>query len=238
MGAGAVPPRDPLAGFEELWAAYAFKQDRKKAKDAYQKLNPDATLHSAMVAEAARWASIYDAAETEPQWRTRLHTWISEEGWLADPKLKREKDATSVTHRGRKGESKKEASKKAAKTPTAGTRKPTTANGKPKAKPPTAGRCEPTTAVSKKASPRKASGSADARATKPAFGSADHEWLRGRVRSGALNVTGIAQLFSVSEQKIQSVLDGRATFTDAKWNELKASVSPRATVSDGEKSGC
>ena len=250
-----------------------------------------------MVAAASAWAAAYNNNETEPRWRKKLHTWISDVGWLTDPPLPYvDRKAAAIANK-RAGKAKG----KGATAPAAKGKVTTTRAAKAKAKAPAAkaatppwtnvnewidrycahdsederlgvlcdwvraagGRVDssalhipstlatspvlkeikalarelgvairtPVAAGGKIKSPaaggRKATAaslSADVRATKPAFGSASHEWLRGRVKSGALSVTGIAQLFSVSEQKIQSVLDGRATFTDAKWSELKSAA--------------
>ena len=149
VGAGAGTPRDPVAeSFKELWAAYAFKQDRKKAKDAYKNLNPDATLHAQMVAAAGRWASSYKDNETDPRWYVRLHNWIGDENWDADPPLPYEppQAAAIASKRGSKAKAKPPAADtrkpytarggKSPAKPAADTRKPTAAPGKAKRKPP------------------------------------------------------------------------------------------------------
>ena len=79
------------------------------------------------------WASTYNDNETEAQWRTRLHTWIGEEGWLADPTLHGPPKAAAIAN--------KRGGKAKAKSPAADTRKPDTRRAPPKvrAKP----KCKP-----------------------------------------------------------------------------------------------
>ena len=188
VGAGAEAPRDPVAGFDELWTAYAFKQDRQKAKAAYQKLKPDGTLSAQMVEAASGWASAYEDNGTEPKWRMRLHNWISGENWLADPPLayKAPKVAAIANKRG---------SKAKAKQPTAADRR------KP----------------GSRTAPRKV------RAKQPV--NAMQKWLGQQVASGVLKVSGIANVFNIEERDVQSILDGRATLSAAKWKRLEGLVS-------------
>ena len=153
----------------------AFKQDLPKAKAAYQKLNPDATLNAQMVAAASGWASLRDNG-TEPQWRMRLHNWISGENWSADPPLAYESPRQLRSPPGAK-----QSEGQASKPPTTASPNSRTAPRKVRAKP----NCKPYT---------------DVRPVKPGKALNWSQRLLGQeVASGALTISGIAQLLRIQQ---------------------------------------
>ncbi|MCO5156123.1 MAG: hypothetical protein M9945_05105 [Aquamicrobium sp.] len=87
-----APPAPALAGgaaakegFDELYAAYGVKKDKAAARQAYDKLAPDADLHARMVDAAQAWRQAAGSID-----RMRLRRWIEEERYDEDPKGKRD----------------------------------------------------------------------------------------------------------------------------------------------------
>jgi hypothetical protein len=100
----ADTPRDPIVGFDELWAVWPSKHQRPKAKDAYKKLNPDTALHAQLVSAAQGWAEHYQSNGIDKRWVPLLHNWIRDERWLEDvPAVYSDpKTAAIANKRGRK----------------------------------------------------------------------------------------------------------------------------------------
>jgi hypothetical protein len=211
-GALGAAPRDP--GFEELWDAYAFKQERRKAKAAYQKLNPDAALHVQMLAAARAWAANYAKNNTEEQWRMMLHNWIGDENWLANPP-RPYRDPKAVK------------APAAAKAPS-----PVAAKKPGKARPAAVkARAAPSVQLQAAAANaarmsreqedelRKAKAAARAEATAVAL-----KWLDQRIADDKLGVPDIAKLLGIFESTVESVVSGRCHPESFAQSDYKAAA--------------
>ncbi|WP_157158541.1 hypothetical protein [Bradyrhizobium sp. WSM1253] len=86
--AGLVPatPETPSGGFVELWDAFSLKltNTKAKARAAYDKLAPEASLHATIVGAAARLHAHYEEHATERRYRIQLQNWITARGWEDD----------------------------------------------------------------------------------------------------------------------------------------------------------
>ena len=72
-------------GFEELWAAYAYRRNIKAARAAYKALAPDAPLHAIMVEAAVAWQKAWAAQRKPDAPRKYLNTWIQDEDYECEP---------------------------------------------------------------------------------------------------------------------------------------------------------
>lgn len=77
--AARVPDR-----FEEFWRAYPKKLKKAKARAAYEKIAPDADLHTRIVEKASELASHHKNHGTESRWIKEPANWLAGEGWDED----------------------------------------------------------------------------------------------------------------------------------------------------------
>ncbi|UPJ69870.1 hypothetical protein [Bradyrhizobium sp. 187] len=86
--AGLEPatPETPPGGFVELWDAFSLKltNTKAKARAAYDKLAPEASLHATIVGAAARLHAHYEEHAIERRYRIQLQNWITARGWEDD----------------------------------------------------------------------------------------------------------------------------------------------------------
>lgn len=113
-GYDCAPPSAPLpdgleatgaggaqGGFEELWKTYFPKRgqgDKKKARSAYDALNPDADLHASLLDAASSWFEAWQAQGKPDAPRKHLDTWLTGEHYDCEPPTaykKKEKPTTS-----------------------------------------------------------------------------------------------------------------------------------------------
>ncbi len=85
VGLSPADARTAQGGFAELWSAYDFKREKKKARDAYARFAPDADLHISVVAAAAAWRAAWAAQGKPDAPRRYLHTWLRDEDYDCEP---------------------------------------------------------------------------------------------------------------------------------------------------------
>jgi hypothetical protein len=116
--ATAVPPRDPVLGFDELWAVWWNRTQRPKAKAAYQKLNPDEALHAELVAAAQAWTDHYRDNDVEKKWCPMLHNWLAGERWLEDvPAVYEDPKSAAIANKRGRGKSERKGNGKPERLP-------------------------------------------------------------------------------------------------------------------------
>ena len=92
--AGSAPAFEPSAAagaeedaFKSLWRAYNLRKDKKAARDAYNRLKPDAAQQASLIESATAWRQAWEA---KPDSRRKyLATWLSDESWDCEAPGKR-----------------------------------------------------------------------------------------------------------------------------------------------------
>ncbi|MBM7045231.1 hypothetical protein [Rhizobium lusitanum] len=78
----AVAAKD---GFEELWRKYDYKQRKRDARAAYDKIAPNAELHAEILTAASRWQTSWAAQGKTDAPRFTLAKWLEREEYECDP---------------------------------------------------------------------------------------------------------------------------------------------------------
>ncbi|WP_083213691.1 MULTISPECIES: hypothetical protein, partial [unclassified Ensifer] len=98
-GLSAATAGPAKGGFEELWRGYDYRQKKKEAKAAYDKLAPDADLHARIVAAAIAWQQSWAAQGKQDAPRFTLAKWLEREEYECDPAAYKPKERTARTNR-------------------------------------------------------------------------------------------------------------------------------------------
>ena len=78
-------PKNKANGFDEFWAVYPNKRDKSKARELWQKLDPDAALEKQIIAAVKQQAKSDEWTKDGGQFVPYPSTWLRRRRWEDEP---------------------------------------------------------------------------------------------------------------------------------------------------------